>query len=166
MQGKGLDQEGRDSPNRGLQPRVFDYLFGLINQSKREAQTDMEIEYVITCSYLEIYNEHIMDLLGDSKAVLNIREDIKKGVYVENLQEENALNSGEAISLLIKGASNRHVGATMMNFESSRSVFSAISFGHAAHCIVANAALFSIQFFFSILLSDFSTHLCPFFWLI
>jgi len=71
-----------------------------------------ENEYLVSCSYLEIYNEHIMDLLGDSKANLQVREDLKKGVYVENLTEEIANNSEEAINLLIRGANNRHVGAT------------------------------------------------------
>ena len=45
-----------------------------------------------------------MDLLGDNKSVLTIREDLKKGIYVENLSEENATNSSEAINLLIKGS--------------------------------------------------------------
>lgn len=68
-----------------------------------------------------------------------MREDLKKGVYVENLSEEPASSSEEAINLLIKGnyyfiqivithtlsnltgASSRHVGATKMNADSSRS---------------------------------------------
>ncbi|KRX05245.1 P-loop containing nucleoside triphosphate hydrolase [Pseudocohnilembus persalinus] len=117
MQGKNLD-EGRDNPNRGLQPRVFDYLFGLINQIKKQK----DIEYLVKCSYLEIYNEQIKDLLSSEPSTqMNVREDIKKGVYVENLTEEEAQNGQEAIDLLIKGACNRHVGATKMNAESSRS---------------------------------------------
>lgn len=49
-----------DSPDRGLQPRVFDYVFGLISSLRTEYP---ENEYLITCNYLEIYNEAIMDLL-------------------------------------------------------------------------------------------------------
>ncbi len=41
-----------------------------------------------------------------------MREDLKKGVYVENLDEQQATNSEEAINILIKGANNRHVGET------------------------------------------------------
>jgi len=52
---------------------------------------------------------------------LQIREDLKKGVYVEGLKEETVTNSAEIIELLRKGARNRHVGATNMNVESSRS---------------------------------------------
>lgn len=47
-----------------------------------------ELFFLIKCSYLEIYNEQIMDLLEPSSVNLHVREDIKKGVYVEGLQEE------------------------------------------------------------------------------
>lgn len=42
-------------------------------------------------------------------------------MYIEGLIEEGVQNSDESIELLRKGARNRHVGATNMNFESSRS---------------------------------------------
>jgi hypothetical protein len=60
MQGKGLELESPDSANRGLQPRVFDYLFGTTTQEKRE---NPGTEFLIKCCYLEIYNEQIMDLV-------------------------------------------------------------------------------------------------------
>jgi hypothetical protein len=34
---------------------------------------------------MEIYNESIMDLLTNAGSNLNVREDIKKGVYIEGL---------------------------------------------------------------------------------
>lgn len=109
MQGRGLD-EGRESELRGLQPRVFDFLFALINQLKKEK----DIEYLVKASYLEIYNEAISDLLGSDKATLSVREDIKKGVYVENLTEELIVNGDEAIDLLMRGVGNRHVGVNLI----------------------------------------------------
>ena len=54
-------------------------------------------------------------------AGLHVREDLKKGVYVEGLKEELVDSSYETIELLRKGALNRHVGSTHMNIESSRS---------------------------------------------
>ena len=42
-----------------------------------------------TCSFLEIYNETITDLLGGSQINLHIREDAAHGVYVEGLHEES-----------------------------------------------------------------------------
>ena len=80
-----------------------------------------ELIYLIKCSYLEIYNEHIMDLLEPSSINLNVREDIKKGVYVEGLKEEIITSYRDMIALTLRGAKNRHVGSTSMNRESSRS---------------------------------------------
>lgn len=41
------------------------------------------------CSYIEIYNEQIIDLLDVKKdKKLNIRQDLKKGIFVENIVEE------------------------------------------------------------------------------
>lgn len=47
------------------------------------------------CSFLEIYNENITDLLSPSEAHLHIREDAARGTYVENLCEEE-VSSGTA----------------------------------------------------------------------
>jgi len=47
---------------------VFDYVFGLLNSLKKE---NPENEYLITCNYLEIYNEQIMDLLAENKPDTN-----------------------------------------------------------------------------------------------
>jgi hypothetical protein len=44
-----------------------------------------------------------------------------KGVYVENLTEEPAESAVAVTSILQRGARNRHIGATSMNKESSRS---------------------------------------------
>jgi kinesin family protein 15 len=50
-----------------------------------------------------------------------VREDLKRGVFIEGIMEETISCSEEAIDILKKGARNRHVGATNMNSESSRS---------------------------------------------
>jgi len=52
---------------------------------------------------------------------LQVREDLQKGVFVDNITEEIITTSEDAVMLLMKGARNRHVGATNMNIESSRS---------------------------------------------
>ena len=70
---------------------------------------------------MEIYNEQVMDLLDANSSNLLIREDIKKGVYVEGLIEEPISCVRDMLSLITRGARNRHVGATKMNRESSRS---------------------------------------------
>lgn len=50
-----------------------------------------------------------------------MREDSKKGVYVENLTEKAVDCVQDVVMLLLKGASNRKVASTNMNRESSRS---------------------------------------------
>lgn len=52
---------------------------------------------------------------------LQLREDIKRGIYVDGLIEETVTNAFETYELLRIGAQNRHVGSTSMNKESSRS---------------------------------------------
>ncbi len=60
MQGRGFDfDDHSDQENRGLQPRVFDYLFA----KTRADISQGECEHLLKCSYFEIYNEQIMDLV-------------------------------------------------------------------------------------------------------
>ncbi|XP_074644240.1 kinesin-like protein KIF15 [Tubulanus polymorphus] len=104
---------------RGVIPRTFGYLFSLI---EREQQLKGEnVEFLVRCSFLEIYNEQIFDLLEPSAMPLHLRENIKHGVYVENLTEVTVKNSMESYEALIGGMQNRRVAATSMNRESSRS---------------------------------------------
>ena len=80
-----------------------------------------KIKYLVTCSYLEIYNEKIFDLLDANCTGLQLREDMKKGVMVRNLQELPVENPDEACEVLKVGGRNRRVATTSMNRESSRS---------------------------------------------
>ncbi|XP_040993011.1 kinesin-like protein KIN-12E [Juglans microcarpa x Juglans regia] len=110
----------RHSVNSGMTPRVFEHLFSRI-QKEKEARRDEKLRFTCRCSFLEIYNEQILDLLDPSSNNLQIREDIKKGVYVENLKETEVTSARDVIQLLIQGAANRKVAATNMNHASSRS---------------------------------------------
>ncbi len=59
------------------------------------------------CSFLEIYNEAITDLLGSSsagpQATLNLREDTVQGIYVEGLTEESVSTGAPALAPYPKG---------------------------------------------------------------
>ncbi|KAM7259936.1 hypothetical protein ACFE04_015677 [Oxalis oulophora] len=110
----------RHSVNCGMTPRVFEYLFTRI-QKEKEARKDEQLRFICKCSFLEIYNEQILDLLDPSTCNLHIREDIKKGVHVENLKEIEVNSARDVIQQLIQGAANRKVAATNMNRASSRS---------------------------------------------
>jgi len=43
--------------------------------------------FMVRASYLQIYNENISDLLKTERSSLSIREDKKRGVFVEGLSE-------------------------------------------------------------------------------
>nr|CCA19403.1 kinesinlike protein putative [Albugo laibachii Nc14] len=124
---------------RGLVPRVFDYLYNTEaagrNEDNQETHDvkdgDVDVtKHRFTCSFLEIYNERVYDLL-DSKGNsnmsttasngLSVREDSKKGVFVEGLTLSEVDSARKAAELMRLGAQNRRVGQTAMNRESSRS---------------------------------------------
>ncbi|XP_057754148.1 kinesin-like protein KIN-12B isoform X2 [Arachis stenosperma] len=115
-----LSEENAASEQRGLTPRVFERLFARINEEQTK-HSDKQLSYQCHCSFLEIYNEQITDLLDPNQRNLQIREDVKSGVYVENLTEEQVSTMKDVTRLLIKGFTNRRVGATSINSESSRS---------------------------------------------
>ncbi|KAM0006500.1 putative plus-end-directed kinesin ATPase [Helianthus debilis subsp. tardiflorus] len=120
MLGEVNDLEIKPSPNRGMTPRIFEFLFARII-AEEESRKDERLEYNCKCSFLEIYNEQITDLLDPSSTNLQLREDVKKGVYVENLTEYEVHCVGDILKLLSQGSANRRVAATNMNRESSRS---------------------------------------------
>ncbi|XP_015163781.1 phragmoplast orienting kinesin 2 isoform X1 [Solanum tuberosum] len=120
MLGEIEELEIRPSPNRGMTPRIFEFLFARI-RAEEESRRDERLQYSCKCSFLEIYNEQITDLLEPSSSNLMLREDITKGVYVENLSEFEVQTVGDILKLLTQGSLNRKVAATNMNRESSRS---------------------------------------------
>ena len=118
--------------NFGLIPNILNFLFEkkeeAINIIKESTKEKLEkVDYTLTCSCIEIYNEQLIDLLNNntqfdkSDEILKIREDPKKGMYIENLTEQEINSAKKAKELLISGFKNRHVASTSMNHESSRS---------------------------------------------
>ncbi|CAL9172635.1 unnamed protein product [Musa hybrid cultivar] len=120
MLGEIGELEVEPNLNRGIIPRIFEFLFARI-KVEEESRRDEKLKYSCKCSFLEIYSEQINDLLVPSSSNLLLREDIRKGVYVENLTEYVVKNVNDILKLLRLGAANRKVAATNMNHESSRS---------------------------------------------
>ncbi|XP_019702656.1 kinesin-like protein KIN-12F isoform X1 [Elaeis guineensis] len=120
MLGEISELEVSPSPDRGMTPRIFEFLFARI-RAEEESRRDEKLKYNCRCSFLEIYNEQITDLLDPFSTNLLLREDIRKGVYVENLTEFEVESVNDILKLLMQGAANRKVAATNMNRESSRS---------------------------------------------
>nr|XP_009771924.1 PREDICTED: phragmoplast orienting kinesin-1-like [Nicotiana sylvestris] len=111
---------GKLSEQCGITPRIFEYLFTRIRQEEDDRKNE-RLKYSCKCSFLEIYNEQITDLLEPSSTNLLLREDLKKGVYVENLTEVSVSSVDDILRILLQGAANRKMAATHMNAESSRS---------------------------------------------
>ncbi|XP_010565268.1 PREDICTED: kinesin-like protein KIF15 [Haliaeetus leucocephalus] len=104
---------------RGVIPRSFEYLFFLIEREKEKAGSGKS--FLCKCSFIEIYNEQIFDLLDSASAGLFLREHIKKGVFVDGAVEQVLSSAAEAYQVLTMGWRNRRVASTSMNRESSRS---------------------------------------------
>uniref|UniRef100_A0AAQ6A111 Kinesin-like protein n=1 Tax=Amphiprion ocellaris TaxID=80972 RepID=A0AAQ6A111_AMPOC len=77
------------------------------------------------CSFLEIYNERVRDLLrgGEQKkrASLKVREHPDKGPYVQDLSQHVVSGCKQAMDLLEEGIANRITAATHNHDASSRS---------------------------------------------
>jgi hypothetical protein len=82
--GKSFSMMGGDE-NLGIIPRLNQNIWTSLAEQMAKAQGD--VKYLITVSFLEIYNEVIMDLLNPSEKQLKIRESPKFGIYVEGLCE-------------------------------------------------------------------------------
>ena len=122
-----------NNDNFGLIPNILNFLFNnkeeatnIIRSSSKEKAE--KVDYSLSCSCIEIYQEHLIDLLSANKNsfekeddILKIREDPKKGMYIENLTELEISSAKKAKEALISGFKNRHVASTSMNRESSRS---------------------------------------------
>ncbi|KAK4266579.1 hypothetical protein QN277_027476 [Acacia crassicarpa] len=115
-----LSEDNSTNDQQGLTPRVFERLFARMIEEQIK-HSDKQLNYQCHCSFLEIYNEQITDLLDPNQRNLQIREDVKSGIYVENLTEEQVCTMKDVVRLLLKGLSNRRIGATSINSESSRS---------------------------------------------
>ena len=67
---------------------------------------------------VEIYKETLRDLLHDSPsqpAELKIKEDPKRGTYVEGLTEVCIVSEEEMMAVLCTGETMRHVASTSLN---------------------------------------------------
>lgn len=103
----------------GAAPRTIEELFRIIDRDKSR------FNYTVMASMMELYRNDLFDLLNkqafttDKKP--NVRLDKSGMVMIEHLIEEPCKNSKDLMSCLARGNDMRHVAATSMNSESSRS---------------------------------------------
>ncbi|XP_076167652.1 protein claret segregational isoform X2 [Ptiloglossa arizonensis] len=117
--GKTYTMEGLPGyDTEGMIPKTVQHIF----KEMRQFQL-LGWEYQIEASFLEIYNEHIIDLLDSQPKIHEIRMADNKGhdLYVSNLKIEEIHSPEELHECLLIAQRNRAVAATLSNERSSRS---------------------------------------------
>ncbi|XP_076854573.1 putative LOC110439812 homolog [Brachyhypopomus gauderio] len=109
----------RELKNPGIIPRTFGKIFEIIQEN------EMKFEFKVSASMLELYNDRLQDLFVSPAEALTKRIDIKKDkkglVFAQGAESKHAASAGELFALFELGCANRHIAATKMNVESSRS---------------------------------------------
>jgi len=121
--GKSFTMAGAEGDLRGITPRVNEELFARI----AEETSSSTRRFLVQCSYFEIYNEIIFDLLNPVSdrtklgGGLQIKEHPVLGIYVKDLTEIVAEEADKLEQMLSQGNKSRAVSSTLMNSTSSRS---------------------------------------------
>ena len=118
--GKTYTMMGSPATNPGVIPQLCVDLFTRAEAAARQNESIVTVD----CSYLEIYNENVRDLLSASnydKQPLKVRQHPRRGVYVEGLTKTSVKTAEDVLKLLDGGGKLRAVAATNMNAQSSRS---------------------------------------------
>ena len=104
-----------NNSEKGICIYAVEYLFNKLNLEKQK--------FLIKISYLEIYNEQVIDLLTETQSNegIMIIEDPNKGVIVPELTEKIVIDSGQVLNYLKLGNKRRTMGSTGINQFSSRS---------------------------------------------
>ncbi|KAM4632494.1 kinesin-like protein KIF19 [Discoglossus pictus] len=97
------------------------YIMTLNDLFKAIEETSENMDYSVSMSYLEIYNEIIRDLLNPTSGVLELREDSKGAVQIAGITEFSTSNANEIMQLLRRGNKQRTQEPTAANKTSSRS---------------------------------------------
>ena len=100
----------------GILPCSLKNLFDLLEMKKKE----INFNYNLYCSYVEIYNEIIHDLIGDSTGC-KIVEDNNYGLIVSDAQRVCINSFEEGVQLKDLGEEKRQYKNTIINEYSSRS---------------------------------------------
>lgn len=105
----------------GIIPRAVASIFQRIEAQEKLGTSTFSIKL----SYIEIYNEDLIDLLGhgdaDSRPLVQIREDKLGNIIWTGLREVVVSTVADVMRLLSEGSRVRQTNSTEMNSQSSRS---------------------------------------------
>ncbi|EGB03166.1 hypothetical protein AURANDRAFT_2300, partial [Aureococcus anophagefferens] len=101
---------------RGIIPRSIEQIFGHVSLN-----TNKNVRFLARASCIQIYQEAVIPSVAVSQhEALAIREDPKRGVYVDGLSEWVVRQPSEVYALMDRANRVRATGATKMNDFSSR----------------------------------------------
>ncbi|CAN9509199.1 unnamed protein product [Ophioblennius macclurei] len=106
-----------NSEQPGVIPRAVREVFNLV----RSKDGDDGWDYSIGMSYLEIYNEKVLDLLSPSSQDLPIREDSRKNIFIPGLTHTAISSFSDFEKHFVPATLNRTTASTKLNQRSSRS---------------------------------------------
>lgn len=112
----GTTFDGNLNDEIGVIPRAIGEIFEKIATMPND-------DFTVQCSFVELYQEKLYDLLSKNsrdQSVVDIRE-IDGKIVIPNLTETSVKTIVETTNCLMQGSSDRAVGATAMNAQSSRS---------------------------------------------
>ncbi|GLE11659.1 hypothetical protein PINS_up024208 [Pythium insidiosum] len=109
----------RSFEDRGIAARAVSSVFAHV-------QRDVDHAYVVRASYLEVYNETLVDLLLDpqtssSREELVIQENARGQTFVRGLTRAVVRSEEAALDLLFQGETNRTIAEHSLNASSTRS---------------------------------------------
>eukprot|EP00930_Biecheleria_cincta_P046265 TRINITY_DN31903_c0_g1_i1.p1 TRINITY_DN31903_c0_g1~~TRINITY_DN31903_c0_g1_i1.p1 ORF type:complete len:908 (-),score=137.23 TRINITY_DN31903_c0_g1_i1:211-2934(-) len=115
-----------EGDQRGLLPRTVEEIFSKIEAATKLNTDKSQRSFSCRASYLEIYNEHIRDLLAKADATqktpkLDVRHHPQLGVFVPGLAEHVVTGLSEVLQIIQLGTRVRATASTSMNSVSSRS---------------------------------------------
>ncbi|XP_032011623.1 kinesin-like protein KIF22 isoform X1 [Hylobates moloch] len=117
--GAGKTHTMLGSPEQpGVIPRA---LMDLLQLTREEGAEGRPWALSVTMSYLEIYQEKVLDLLEPASGDLVIREDCRGNILIPSLTQKPITSFADFERHFLPASRNRTVGATRLNQRSSRS---------------------------------------------
>ncbi|KAI5477228.1 kinesin family member 4/7/21/27 [Pseudohyphozyma bogoriensis] len=114
--------EDADEERMGITPRAVSSIFDRMRDIT--AATKGGTTFNAKVSYVEIYNEDLIDLLAgdaDVKPMVQIREDKAGNIIWSGLREVKVFSAADVMNNLAAGSALRQTSSTDMNAQSSRS---------------------------------------------
>ncbi|KAA0716970.1 Kinesin-like protein klp-20 [Triplophysa tibetana] len=109
----------RDQRNPGIIPRAFTKIFEIIQEN------ESKYDFKVSAYMLELYNDRLQDLFVNPSEAFSKRIELKRDrkglMFAQGAETKEATSASELFVLFEQGCANRHIAATKMNVESSRS---------------------------------------------